>query len=76
MIRLNVGGDFRFPLVSVVQQFLLVVQQLLVALRGELEVGSFDDCVHRASFLKEKKTEKKMFFLCFKSQYYRRNIID
>lgn len=51
MISLNVGGDFRFPFVAVVQQFLLVVQQLFVALGGELKVGSLHNCVDRASFL-------------------------
>lgn len=52
MISLNVRSDFRFPFVSIVQQFLLVVQQLFMALCGELEVWSFNDRIDRTGFLK------------------------
>lgn len=38
VISLYVGSDLRFPLVSVVEKLLLVVQQLLVGLRGKLKV--------------------------------------
>ena len=39
-VSLDVGGNFLLPPVSVVQQLLLVVEQLLVRLCGELKVGS------------------------------------
>lgn len=51
MICLNVGRNFRFPFVTVVQQLLLVVQQLFVRFGGEFKVRSLDDGVDRASFL-------------------------
>ena len=53
MIGLDVGLDLNLPLVPVLQQLLLVVQQLLVGLGGVLEVGPFHDGVHRASLLAE-----------------------
>jgi len=53
MIRLNVSRNLRLPLVAVVKQLLLVVQQLLVRLGGELKVGPLDDGVHRARLLTE-----------------------
>lgn len=40
VVGLDVGGDLGLPLVPVVQQLLLVVQKLLVRLRGELEIGA------------------------------------
>lgn len=40
VVGLDVGGDLGLPLVPIVQQLLLVVQQLLVCLRGELKVGA------------------------------------
>lgn len=48
---MDVRGDFRLPLVAVSEKFLLVVQQLLVRLCGELEVGALDDGIDWASFL-------------------------
>ena len=39
------------PLVAVVEELLLVVEQLLVRLRGELEVGPLHDRVHRTRLL-------------------------
>ena len=53
MIGLDVGLDLNLPLVPVLQQLLLVVQQLLVGLGGVLEVGPFHDGVHWASLLTE-----------------------
>jgi len=53
VISLYVGGDLGFPLVSVVEQLLLVVEQLLVGLRGELKVGTLYDSVHRTGLLTE-----------------------
>ena len=46
VVGLDVGGDLRLPAVSVTQQLLLVVQQLLVSLRRELKVGAlqYDTC--------------------------------
>lgn len=40
VVGLDVGGDLGLPLVSVVQQLLLVVQQLFVRLCRVLEVGT------------------------------------
>jgi hypothetical protein len=40
VVSLNVGRDLSLPLVPIVQQLLLVVQQLLMCLRGELKVGT------------------------------------
>ena len=42
-VGLDVGGNFLLPPVSVVQQLLLVVEQLLVSLCGELKVGSLGE---------------------------------
>lgn len=42
VISLYVGGDLCFPLVSIVEKLLLVVQQLLVSLRGELKVWALE----------------------------------
>lgn len=53
MIGLQVGGNLRLPLVAVAEQLLLVVEQLLVRLRGEFEVGTFHDSVHGAGLLRE-----------------------
>ena len=46
-------GNFCLPLVPVIQEFLLVVQQLFVCLGRVLEVGSFHDGVHGTSLLTE-----------------------
>lgn len=51
MVSVNVRCDLRLPFVAVVQQFFLVVKQLLVGLSGKLEVGPFDNGVHRTGFL-------------------------
>lgn len=53
MVCGEVSGDRNFPLVAVGQQLFLIVQELLVGLGGELEVGSLDDGVHRAGLLAE-----------------------
>lgn len=42
VISLYVGSDLRFPLVSIVEKLLLVVQQLLVGLRGKLKVWTLE----------------------------------
>ena len=39
-VSLDVGSYFLLPSVSIIQQLLLVVEQLLVCLCGELKVGS------------------------------------
>ncbi|KAJ8552493.1 hypothetical protein ON010_g10051 [Phytophthora cinnamomi] len=49
----EVLGNLELPLVTVGQQLGLVVQQLLVALGGELEVRALDDGVHGARLLAE-----------------------
>lgn len=51
MVSLKIGGDFRLPLVAVVQQLLLVVEQLLVRLGGVLEIRAFHDGVNRTGLL-------------------------
>lgn len=53
MIGLDVGRNLRLPLVSVQQQLLLIVQQLLVRLRGEFKVRTLDDGVHGTGLLTE-----------------------
>jgi hypothetical protein len=40
MVSLQIGGDFRLPLVSVVQKLLFVVQKLLAGFCGILKVGA------------------------------------
>lgn len=40
VISLNVGSDLCLPLVSIVQQLLLVVQELFVRLSRKLKVGT------------------------------------
>mmetsp|Transcript_39253 Transcript_39253/g.93942 ORF Transcript_39253/g.93942 Transcript_39253/m.93942 type:complete len:241 (+) Transcript_39253:181-903(+) len=49
----DVGRERGLPLVAVLEQLLLVVEQLLVRLRRVLEVGPLDDGVHRAGLLAE-----------------------
>ena len=49
----EVLGDFLFPLVPVVEELLLIVQEFLVRVRGVLEVGALHDRVHRARLLAE-----------------------
>lgn len=44
VISLDVGRDLGLPLVAVIEQLLLVVEQLLVRLRRELEVGTLPGC--------------------------------
>ena len=53
MVGGEVSGDGHFPLVAVGEQLLLVVQELLVGLGGELEVGSLHDGVHGTGLLAE-----------------------
>lgn len=40
VVGLNVGGDLSLPLVPVVEQLFLIVQKLLMCLRGKLKVGA------------------------------------
>ena len=51
IIRLYVCRNLGLPLVAVVQQFLLVVEQLLVCFRGEFKVGSLHDSIDRTGLL-------------------------
>lgn len=53
VVSLDVGGNLGLPLVPIVEQLLLVVQQLLMRLRGELNVGALDDGIHGAGLLAE-----------------------
>ena len=57
VVGLDVGRDLGLPLVAVVEQLLLVVEQLLVRLGRELKVGPLDDGVDRARLL---QTERKL----------------
>ena len=52
-IRDRVAGDFRLPAITVRQEFVLVVIELLTGFRGELEIRSLDDGIHGAGFLTE-----------------------
>src|SRR5689334_11500021 len=47
----QIGGDLGFPAVTVIQQLLLVVEELLPGLGRELEVRPLDDGIHRAGLL-------------------------
>lgn len=51
MVGVYVAGNLALPLVTVIEQLLLVVEQLLVRLGGELEVGALHDGVHRTRLL-------------------------
>lgn len=53
VISLYVGSYLCFPLVSVVEELLLVVEQFLMGFSGELEVGTLYDSVHRTRLLTE-----------------------
>ena len=53
IVGFDICGNFRLPLVPVVQELLLVVEQLLVGLGRELKVGALDNRVHGASLLAE-----------------------
>src|SRR3546814_7878817 len=50
-IQCNIGRHFRLPAVAIRQQFSLVVEHLLPALRGEFEVRPLDDRIHGAGLL-------------------------
>src|SRR5262249_1070302 len=49
----DVGRDFGFPALAILQQLLLVVEQLLAGLGGELEVRALYDGIDRAGLLAE-----------------------
>lgn len=53
MIRVDIGCDFGFPFVTVVEELLLVVEQLFVRLRGKLEIRPFNDSIDWTGFLTE-----------------------
>lgn len=40
IVSLDVGSDLSLPLVSIVEEFLFVIKQLLMGLCGELKVGT------------------------------------
>src|SRR3954452_22471614 len=50
-IQFQTARQFRLPSVAVRQQLVLVVEQLLAGLGGKLEVGAFDDGIHRTRLL-------------------------
>src|SRR5262245_62315255 len=52
-VERDVFRDLAFPAVSVREQTLLVVIELLARLGGEFEIRTFDDGINRASFLTE-----------------------
>src|SRR5689334_2195891 len=52
-VKREVLGELGFPAVAIGEQLLLVVEELLAGLGGELEIGSLDDGVDRAGFLAE-----------------------
>ena len=51
MVGSQVFGDCDLPLVTISKQLLLIVEQLLVCLSGELVVGSFNNCINGARLL-------------------------
>ena len=53
MVRRQVARDRHLPPVSVREQLLLVIEQLLVRLRRELEVRALNDGIHGTSLLAE-----------------------
>src|SRR5258707_6861186 len=52
-VEREVLRDLGLPAVAVREQLVLVVEQLLAGLRGELEIRTLDDRVDRAGFLAE-----------------------
>jgi len=50
-LRLDVSCQLRLPSITVCQQLLLIVKQLLVSLGCVLVVWPLNDCVYRASSL-------------------------
>lgn len=53
MIRVDIGGDFGFPLVAIVEELLLVIKKLLMGLSGKLKIWTFDNGVDRTRLLTE-----------------------
>ena len=52
-LDLHDSSKLRLPFVSVLDQLLLVVEELLVEEGRVLEVGTFDDCINGARLLAE-----------------------
>src|SRR6185437_12751315 len=52
-VEREVLRDLRLPAVAIRQQLVLVVEELLAGFGGELEIGAFDDRIHRTGFLAE-----------------------
>ena len=52
-LSLDVTGELRLPAVAVLKQLFLGVEQLLTSARRVLIVWSFDNSIHRTSFLAE-----------------------
>ena len=59
VICLEACSNFRFPLVSIVQQLLLVVQKFFMGLCGKLEIGTLHNCINWASLLENKRQKIK-----------------
>merc|ERR1711862_837696 len=53
IVGFNISCNLSLPFVSIVQQLLLVVKQLLVRLRAELKVRSLNNGINRAGLLTE-----------------------
>ncbi len=53
LFREQVACNLRLPTVTVSEQFLLIVEQLLVRLSGELEIRSLHDRVNGTRLLTE-----------------------
>lgn len=53
MIRVDIGGDFGFPLITVVEELLLVVEELLVRFSGKFKIRTFHDGIDRTRLLTE-----------------------
>src|SRR3954470_23956336 len=52
-VGVDVRRDLGFPALAIREQLVLVVEQLLAGLGGELEVRALDDGIDRAGFLAE-----------------------
>lgn len=48
---MNIGGDFGFPLITIVEEFFFVVEKLLMCFGGKLKIGAFNDGIYGTRFL-------------------------
>lgn len=65
VIGLYVGGYLCLPLVSIVEELLLVVEQLFMGLSGKLKVGALQKAT-REKGIGDEWSKKKHLFMCVK----------